>query len=474
MVNNTNENQNKHQDKSINYNKYLDNFYQSINSYKLNDYSLNRIKNAASDLNNPQNNIKGFTIYVTGTNGKGSVIAFLRSIFIASGLTCNIFTSPHIKCLTERIVLKNQFVQKDQLNNCLLQLQNFNLSYFEQITLAAYMLFAANEADVNIIEVGIGARLDATNIIEKVDCSVITGIGFDHMEYLGETIAKIASDKAYVMRQNNICFIGKQNFTDATEQIKKHAKIINSKIHEFNLDLNHPILNLEIGLLGSHQIFNAGLAYDIALYCKNFLNITQDSIINGIKNAKWPGRIDLIKTKEYEFILDGAHNIDGTIAINKWFSQYLQYLNNSKNSSNDIKNINKIIIKNDISQLITQNKKEDQENTKKEDYINNKLPKCLIIGIKKTKELNNILKEFLHFDVIICTDIYINGLEFHKAYELKSNLMDLNYKGKIIISSDVLTSLRYAKIENLPILCAGSLFLVANVYEQLNLDIKIF
>lgn len=263
-----------------------------------------------------------YMIHVAGTNGKGSVTQFLTQIFMAQGLTVGTFSSPYILNFNERITINDKPLSDVKLLQLLIDVKSFNeslkepLSFFELLTLAAFMTFQPQHLDVVIMEVGIGGLLDATNAYDDYDLSLITNIGFDHMKQLGHTLESIAMNKLGILRKNG------RLLTTVDEGLhsyfKTYTKPLNIDVTFVNDDfklLTHTPLKFnykntiyQSGLAGSYQLKNAILAIEAAKASP--FNIEESSLYKGIKSAYLPARFTQIKDK---VIIDGAHN---THAIN--------------------------------------------------------------------------------------------------------------------------------------------------------------
>ncbi|WP_322497763.1 bifunctional folylpolyglutamate synthase/dihydrofolate synthase [Candidatus Cyrtobacter comes] len=273
-------------------------------------------------------------IHVAGTNGKGSTVAFLSSILRCASYKIHSYTSPHLIRFNERIVLAGHEVEDHILykaiEKCRLACHDMDVTFFEGTTAVAFLLFSTIEADILILETGLGGRLDATNIIESPMASVITPISMDHMQYLGETIEQIAFEKAGIIK-NNLCVMSWQ--LDVVKNLlrdkclKLGVKAISmGEDYDFQLtsdgDLyfsdSNSVLNVgKPSLLGVHQYINASTA--VATIKSLNLQIDDASIRNGIESARWDGRMQKISTgplslilaQNSELWLDGAHNIHG-------------------------------------------------------------------------------------------------------------------------------------------------------------------
>jgi len=263
-------------------------------------------------LGNPEKKIK--TIHVAGTNGKGSTSHILASILQESGLKVGLYTSPHLKDFIERIRINGKPMRKNCIINFIKRnkafLEKQNLSFFEMTVGMAFDNFARKKVDIAIIEVGLGGRLDSTNIINPL-VSVITNIGFDHTQFLGDTLTKIASEKAGIIKPNTPIVIGeKQQETTTTfnsTAIKNNATIyyasdlINSK---YKTDLK-----------GTYQKNNVKTAVQTIVILQNLgFKITakniQNGLLNVVKNTSLKGRWQLLNTKP-KIICDTAHNTEG-------------------------------------------------------------------------------------------------------------------------------------------------------------------
>lgn len=322
------------------------------------DLSLDRLKRLLNDLGNPEQHMPPI-IHVAGTNGKGSTCAFLRAIGEEAGLKVHVSTSPHLVDVTERFRIAGHLVSEDELSTTLIEIERVNqqqpITVFEVLTAAAFVLFARHPADLAIIEVGLGGRFDATNIITPM-VSVITSISMDHEAFLGDTLAKIATEKAGIIKQNIPVIVDQQN-PEALTVIKEIVHSLNApcfiKDQEWSVTPTTSQLiykdskgTLELplpSLLGQHQFRNAGLA--IAALRNSKLSIP-DNAYQGIAKAVWPARLqrlygkltDLI-TPESEIWLDGGHNPDaGKILAQmiqeKWQDKPLHLIVGMKDNKN--------------------------------------------------------------------------------------------------------------------------------------------
>jgi dihydrofolate synthase / folylpolyglutamate synthase len=295
---------------------------------KIIDLSLDRMHDILEKMGNPQNKLPP-VIHVAGTNGKGSTISYLRSILEDAQLSVHVYTSPHLVRFNERIRLNGNLISEEYLQEVLEYCEEINgaepITYFEITTAAAFKAFADNPADVLILEVGLGGRLDATNVVDLPLCSVITPVSIDHEQFLGSDIIRIATEKASIAKENTPIITGDQT-QEVLEQIKKIAMdkeaTIADKWSYFPTDngftykddlgeLNLPKPNLN----GPHQISNAALAI-ATLRHQEKINIPNDCYASGISSAEWPARMQNITNslfgkllqKGSELWLDGGHN----------------------------------------------------------------------------------------------------------------------------------------------------------------------
>ena len=271
--------------------------------------------------------------HVAGTNGKGSTCAFLRSMLEAAGYRVHVYTSPHLVSFHERIRIAGSLISEEELtailNECRQHSPGNNVTYFEAATAAAFTAFARHSADFTIIEVGLGGRLDATNVIPKPFASLITRLSFDHREYLGATMAKIAFEKAGIMRTGVPCFAAAQPDSAALQTLRDAAQKIHAPLSiggdawrvekmpdGFRYSDDHHALDLPIpALLGEHQFGNAGLAI-ATLIRSQIAGITRETIAKGLQSVEWPARLQRLAKgalaallpQGSELWLDGGHN----------------------------------------------------------------------------------------------------------------------------------------------------------------------
>jgi dihydrofolate synthase / folylpolyglutamate synthase len=308
---------------------------------KIIDLSLVRIQRLLADLGHPEHSLPP-VIHVAGTNGKGSTIAFMRAILEAAGLRVHVYTSPHLVRFHERIRLGavggGRFVDEERLAEALQRCELVNgaspITVFEITTAAALLLFSESPADVLLLEVGLGGRLDATNVIDQPIMSVITSIGMDHAEYLGNRLSLIAAEKAGIIKRGCPVVIAQQDYEEADQVLRNMAADKRASLtliggqdfsaHEENgrliyqdenglMDLPHP------KMIGRHQFINAATAIAAIRHSRRLPPVSLEAFEAGIVRAEWPGRLQRL-TKGYllglapmgsEIWLDGGHNPDG-------------------------------------------------------------------------------------------------------------------------------------------------------------------
>lgn len=310
------------------------------------DYELVffRIKKILEKLGNPHKTLSP-SIHITGTNGKGSTAAFLSQILRDQKYSVNLYSSPHIHHVNERFLLNNTPISDSQLFKIIEEIRitnnNEKIAFFEAMTCAAIIAFEKNKADFNIFEVGMGSRIDATNIIENRAASIITPISFDHEEYLGNNIVNIAFEKAHIIKSNSPLILGPQPH-QAKEVIELIAKDQNTPTikydQDFKIDINEDysfnfqsskvsLRNIsKPNLEGHHQYINAAIA--IAASFEIGIEIDKIKISKSPAKTIWRNRLEKINgslTKilgeESEIFIDSAHNTGGAYAIANWIEE---------------------------------------------------------------------------------------------------------------------------------------------------------
>lgn len=359
------------------------------------ELGLSRVNEILQRLDNPHKKLPP-TIHIAGTNGKGSTLSFLRAILEENNQKVHCYTSPHLVQFNERIILAGQEISDEFLNECLEFCKEaceispeIEPTYFEGITIAAFLAFSKIKADFLILETGLGGRLDATNVIEENLFSIITPISFDHTEFLGNSLEKIAFEKAGIIKKNCPVFVAKQE-NQVLEVIKNQAQKLNSEIkifgHDFDIEINQENWQLtEFGdnlslktpkkialpfpqfMAGLHQIENAAIASH-SIISQNFDFVKKNRIKSAILKTKWRARLENIdsgkiynkineifskKNRNFEIILDGSHNFAGSKTISEFLKtkKTLKIAVFAMLKDKDCKNF-LINLKNDIDFLI--------------------------------------------------------------------------------------------------------------------------
>ncbi len=313
---------------------------------KVIDLSLDRITALLAKLDNPEKKLPPI-IHVAGTNGKGSTIAFMRSILEAADYKVHVYTSPHLVRFNERIVLAGQEADDQTVVEAIDIIEKANgdapITFFEITTAVAFYLFSKHPADTVLLETGLGGRLDATNVIENPVACVITPISMDHQGYLGDTLEKIAAEKAGIIKPSaKLVFTMQQEA--ATEIL--YQKGNKNSLHNENVmwgwqpnpvdngfiyitagtsAQNYAWVFEEIGLQGKHQFQNAACAIaTLHLLEEQFPKLNKEVFLKGVAQAKWPARLAASNYNNKFFILDGAHNILGAEVLAN-FMQHKKY-----------------------------------------------------------------------------------------------------------------------------------------------------
>ena len=282
-------------------------------------FGLENTFNLAALAGSPQEKLR--FIHVAGTNGKGSTCAMLESIYRAAGLRVGLFTSPHLVSFRERIQVNRQLISETGVVELVTALQpllkefptDHHPTFFEVVAVMALQYFAAQKCDLVIWETGLGGRLDATNIVTPL-ASVITNIAFDHQQWLGDTLAKIAAEKAGIIKPG----IPALTATDAPEALQVIEHVAREKTAP--LTRVDPIRALtttrHASLLGDHQKLNAALALATVQVLQHQIPVSEAAIHAGLATVSWPGRLQLLELPDgRKILLDGAHNAAGAKAL---------------------------------------------------------------------------------------------------------------------------------------------------------------
>ena len=331
------------------------NFIQNTNKFG-SVLGLDNIRELLERLGNPQDQLR--VVHIAGTNGKGSTLAFLAGIFRESGYRAGRYVSPASFYYEERFRINEENISKkdlcfymEKIKNVAEEMVKDGLSHptmFEIETALSFLYFLDKKVDVVLLETGMGGRLDATNVVKKPIATVIASIGMDHMQFLGDTLEKIASEKAGIIKEG--CpVISYDNTKEVNEVIKNKAKQMHAKVTFVNsagIRVLQESLNgesfsyrssdgrwyekIEIPLLGRHQINNAALALETLNVIKNYYCISDFQTEDGMRKTIWRGRIEILE-REPMVICDGAHNPDGAKSLlsflqNNFTNQRLIYI----------------------------------------------------------------------------------------------------------------------------------------------------
>lgn len=295
---------------------------------------LDNIKTLMDRLGNPEDKLK--VIHVAGTNGKGSVCTMLSYILTEQGYTTGLFTSPHLIHINERFKINNHDISNDELIEVFMIVKNEidkmvnqghnHPTFFEVMVALAFVYFNRNKVDYVVLETGLGGRLDSTNIIKAPLVSVITAIGFDHIDVLGNTIEEITKEKAGIIKAGSptvlyyefdsvyrivkdVC-INKESKLYSFKEID--YKISNRNKNNIDFSINNKYYNYEkvyLNVTPTYQVINASITLTVIEAIRDEgVIVTKDNVTNGLAKFKWPGRMEYIA---HNMIVDGAHNLEG-------------------------------------------------------------------------------------------------------------------------------------------------------------------
>lgn len=311
---------------------------------KLIDLSLDRIEVLLEKLNSPHLRLPP-VIHVAGTNGKGSTCAYLKAMLEAADRRVHVYTSPHLVRFHERIALpgpdgKARPIDEAYLVDILTRTETANagapITFFEITTAAAFLAFSETPADALILEVGLGGRLDTTNVVTQPALTVITSISLDHTQLLGETVEQIAAEKAGIMKRGVTCVVAPQT-DDVMDVLRSAARKIRAPLaaagEQFTIFTQHGrlivqgddhLMDLPMpALMGPHQIENAGTAAISAHLLRERFGLVEETIARGLQDARWParmqqltaGRLANLLSEGSELWLDGGHNPDAARVV---------------------------------------------------------------------------------------------------------------------------------------------------------------
>ncbi len=297
------------------------------------EFGLTEITKVLVQLDNPHNKLK--CLHIAGTNGKGSVCANISATLGAAGYKVGLTTSPHLSRVNERIVVDGQAIGDSELDSAALKIKSacqaagVQLSFFEAITTCAFLVFHERGVDWAVIEVGLGGRLDATNVISSPVVSAIVSIDLDHQVMLGETIPKIAAEKAGIMKRGVPVVVGNLP-AEASLIVSERARELSCPEIRFGfeydylkeergaqLNLGGRSFHISPALKGKHQIHNACIA---AAVC-SLIGCKEEFIQAGLGGTVWPGRLEEIEFSGKKFLLDAGHNPAGIRALTTYLSE---------------------------------------------------------------------------------------------------------------------------------------------------------
>jgi dihydrofolate synthase/folylpolyglutamate synthase len=300
---------------------------------KIIDLELSRVEKLLEAVGHPERKLPP-VVHVAGTNGKGSVIAYMRAILEAAGYRVHVYTSPHLVRFHERIRLAGQLIDEHHLIALLEECESANggtpITFFEITTAAAFLAFAREPADIVLLETGLGGAFDATNVIDQPLASVLMPISFDHMQFLGDSLTKIAEAKAGIIKRHRPVIISPQP-EEAMAVFEAKAAELAAPLHRFGkewqcdgdlktslryFDGHGPRLYPVPGLAGRHQFRNAGCAIATIKKLDGF-TVTDAHIAQGLRQVSWPARmqrltngplVERLPNAKWELWLDGGHN----------------------------------------------------------------------------------------------------------------------------------------------------------------------
>lgn len=316
------------------------------------NYGLERTERLLELLGNPQKKLK--LIHIAGTNGKGSTSSILGKVLIEHGYKVGFFNSPHLEEIEETIRINDDNIAEEELVNLLEEIKPYvnkiveegykHPTEFEVLTCVMFLYLYRQKVDFGVIEVGLGGRLDSTNVITPI-LSIITSISLDHTNILGNTVEEITSEKVGIIKENIPVITCKQK-DKVINIIKSKALLTNSKLtivdsNNFNLleivnddipyqrvsiNFNNNKYTLDLSLLGKHQIINLSLVIKALeeLQRLNYINIEINKLYKGVKSIKWKGRLEVLKKNPY-IVIDGAHNIAGIEFLKSNIEEYFKY-----------------------------------------------------------------------------------------------------------------------------------------------------
>ena len=314
------------------------------------NYDLRRMEELLARLGNPH--LKAKSVHIAGSKGKGSVAAMMASALTASGYTTGLFTSPHLHTFNERIRVDGELISEAELVSLVERLKpeveavnqkatHGRLTTFELMTALGFTYFELKRVDFQVIEVGLGGRLDATNVVQP-DVCIITSISFDHTEVLGNTLAEIAAEKAGIVKPNSIV-VASPHVDEVDRIIEQTCLTCQAELVRVGSDVTWQSLGfdssrqslrvegrlasygLSIPLLGQPQLENAATAVAaLEVLAEKGFHISGDSITKGLAQVSWPGRLQVLSRRPL-IVVDGAHNPDSARKLKQSLEQYFDF-----------------------------------------------------------------------------------------------------------------------------------------------------
>lgn len=398
------------------------------------DLGLSRISRLLKLLGNPQNRFKA--VHVAGTNGKGSICAYISSVLTVSHIKTGRFTSPHLAYVWDCITIDGKAVDKSDFLSAQAKIcevaRNGQLepTEFEMLTATAFELFKEHRVEIAVVEVGLGGRLDATNVLcpENVLVSVISRVGMDHEGFLGDNLRAIAKEKAGIAKIGVPLILDGYNDSDAKLGVRDVAEYVTevteSGVDSYTSDFGHLEPSLS-PLKGKYQAENLAAAVDaLEIVAQSYPQVQRNSVLAGIGATKWPGRLELCHYKGKEVLLDGAHNPQAA----KLLGQYID---------------------------------EHMRKAASENHI------TFIVGFSKGKNVAEIVREFVKpGDAVITTGFSaVEGMPWVKSEThdvIQQGVQDLGANVDIVDAGGIQVALEKAIGRDSPIVVCGSLYLVAD------------
>ncbi|KAG5356362.1 putative dihydrofolate synthetase [Yarrowia sp. B02] len=398
------------------------------------DLGLSRISRLLKLLGNPQNRFKA--VHVAGTNGKGSICAYISSVLTVSHIKTGRFTSPHLAYVWDCITIDGKAVEKSdfltaQAKICeVARSGQLEPTEFEMLTATAFELFKEHRVEVAVVEVGLGGRLDATNVLcpENVLVSVISRVGMDHEGFLGSDLRAIAKEKAGIAKIGVPLILDGYNESDAKLGVRDVAEYV-TEVTESGMDSYAsdfgPLEPSLSPLKGTYQAENLAAAVDaLEIVAQSYPQVQRDSVVAGISATKWPGRLELCVYKGREVLLDGAHNPQAA----KLLGQYVDDNLRTEESQNHI---------------------------------------TFIVGFSQGKNVAEIVQEFLRpGDAVITTGFSaVEGMPWVKSEtheKIEQGVLEAAPDVEIVDAGGIQVALEKAVGREAPIVVCGSLYLVAD------------